>query len=190
MEIKDLFDIQTLGDVRISPDGTSVAIVIQRAFSAPATFRPYNMFGNDQADIWIMPADGGPIKNITGGAKDGIGFWGPVWSPDGERLALLSTAGGDNVRAYLWTKRSGRLQRLSDRGVDMGVGTEAARSNTGRQCSGLTNGGSLYQSCPRANSHRPSVSDDRHSAWPRKPGTRQPAGSSLLLVWKMTNTIP
>ncbi len=126
MEIRDLFDIQTLGDVRISPDGTSIAIVIQRAFSAPATFRPYNMFGNDQADIWIMPADGGPVRNITGGARGGIGYWGPVWSPDGKRLALLSTAGGDNVRAYVWTRSSGRLQRLSDRGVDMEVGTEAS----------------------------------------------------------------
>lgn len=48
-----------------------------------------------------------------------------MWSADGGRLALLSTAGGDNVRAYIWEKRSGRLVRVDERGVDMRVRTNA-----------------------------------------------------------------
>jgi len=125
MVVEDLFNLQTLGDVRISPDGGSIAIVIRRAWSDPETFRPYGMFGNDHADIWLLSSDGGAARNITRGAKDGIGYWNPVWSPDGQRLALLSTAGGDNIRAYVWDKRSGRLQRLSERGVDLMAGTDA-----------------------------------------------------------------
>jgi dipeptidyl aminopeptidase/acylaminoacyl peptidase len=125
MVVDDLFSLQTLGDVRMSADGSSIAVVIQRAWSNPETFRPYTMFGKDHADIWILPADGGPAKNITRGAKDGTGYWNPVWSPDGQRLALLSTKGGDNVRVYVWGKGSDRLQRMSERGVDLRAGASA-----------------------------------------------------------------
>jgi dipeptidyl aminopeptidase/acylaminoacyl peptidase len=125
MVIEDLFNIQAMTDVRMSPDGTSIAVVIQRAWSDPETYRPYPMFGNDQADIWILRAGGGPPRNITHGRENGSGYWNPVWSPDGERLALLSTEGGDNVRAYVWEKRSGRLKRVVDRGVDTTARTNA-----------------------------------------------------------------
>jgi dipeptidyl aminopeptidase/acylaminoacyl peptidase len=123
MVVDDLFNIETLTDVRLSPDGSTVAVVIQRAWSTPETYRPYSMFGNDQADIWLVQTTGGTPRNITHGARDGSGYWNPVWSPDGGRLALLSTAGGDNVRAYTWEKRSGRLLRVDERGVDMRVRT-------------------------------------------------------------------
>jgi dipeptidyl aminopeptidase/acylaminoacyl peptidase len=126
--VDDLFQLQTLEDVRVSPDGSSVAMVIQRAWADPETYRPYDMFGNDHADIWILPGSGGAPKNITNGRSQGSGYWNPVWSPDGQRLAMLSTAGGDNVRAYVWDKRTERLQRLSELGVDM----YAAMSATGR----------------------------------------------------------
>lgn len=125
MTVDDLFGIRTMTDVRMSPDGTLIAVVIQRAWSDPETYRPYTMFGNDQADIWIVPAAGGAPKNITNGASDGSGYWNPVWSPDGERLALLSTAGNDNVRAYVWEKRSGQVARVSERGVDTLMRTNA-----------------------------------------------------------------
>jgi len=125
MVVDDLFSLQTLGEVRVAADGSSIAAVIQRAWSNPETFRPYTMFGNDHADIWILPADSGSAKNIARGAKDGSGYWNPVWSPDGQRLTLLSTKGGDNVRVYVWTKGSDRLQRMSERAVDLRAGASA-----------------------------------------------------------------
>lgn len=128
--VEDLFAIETLSDVRLSPDGALIAVVIQRAWSDPEVYRPYPMFGNDHADVWILPATGGPPRNITQGSKDTSGYWSPVWSPDGERLALLSTAGRDNVRAYVWERRSGRLVRLADRGVELLTATNAAGEPT------------------------------------------------------------
>jgi len=125
MVVEDLFNLQAMTDVRMSPDGTSIAVVIQRAWSDPETYRPYAMFGNDHADVWILPAAGGPPRNITHGRKNGSGYWNLVWSPDGERLALLSTEGGDNIRAYVWEKRSGQLKRVADRGVDTRARTNA-----------------------------------------------------------------
>jgi dipeptidyl aminopeptidase/acylaminoacyl peptidase len=83
------------------------------------------MFGNDHADIWLCAASGGPPRNITHGDKNSSGYWNPVWSPDGERLALLSTAGGGNIRAYVWDRRSGQLARVAERGVDLRSRTNA-----------------------------------------------------------------
>ena len=82
MVVEDVFNLQTLGDIRISPDGTSIAFVQQRSWSDPETFRPYGMFGNDHADIWIMSAESGPARNITHVGKEGAGYWDPIWSPD------------------------------------------------------------------------------------------------------------
>src|SRR6267143_952447 len=82
MVVEDLFNIETLTDVRLSPDGSTLAVVIQRAWSNPETYRPYSMFGNDHANIWLVPTTGGTPRNITNGARDGFGYWHPAWSPD------------------------------------------------------------------------------------------------------------
>jgi hypothetical protein len=78
MTVDDLFNIEAMTDVRLSPDGSALAVVIQRAWSNPETCRPYSMFGNDQADIWIVPVAEGAPTNITHGAKDGTGYWNPL----------------------------------------------------------------------------------------------------------------
>jgi hypothetical protein len=77
-----------------------------------------------------LASDGGPARNIRHGANEGVGYWHPVWSPDSAHLALLTTAGGDNVRAYVWNRRSGTLKRLSDRGVDLTAGIDATGAGT------------------------------------------------------------
>src|SRR5262249_3651246 len=60
---------------------------------------------------------GGSPVNLTRGVSDSNGYWQPTWSPDGKYLALLSTRGGDNVRAWVREQGSGRLMKLSDRGI-------------------------------------------------------------------------
>jgi dipeptidyl aminopeptidase/acylaminoacyl peptidase len=152
MVVEDLFNLQAMTDVRMSPDGTSIAVVIQRAWSDPETYRPYAMFGNDHADVWILPAAGGPPRNITHGRKNGSGYWNLVWSPDGERLALLSTEGGDNIRAYVWEKRSGQLKRVADRGVDTRARTNAiGNENPLTRHRPARKGAALAFSCAPAN---------------------------------------
>jgi dipeptidyl aminopeptidase/acylaminoacyl peptidase len=125
LAVDDLFRLEALGNVAVSPDGRDVAVVVQRAWTDPRTFRPYDLFGNDHADLWLLPARGGPARNLTHGARDGSGYWNPVWSPGGRSVALLSTRGGDNVRLYVWDRGSGRLRRLTERGVDLRAGTNA-----------------------------------------------------------------
>src|SRR5262245_9131824 len=119
LTLDDLFSIEGIGDVAISPDGRSIAVVRRRPVSEARTYQQPFLGGDDRADVWLAPVEGGSMINITKGYEDQSGFWNPTWSPDGARLALLSTKGGDNVYLYVWEKATGRLTKLSKRGVSV-----------------------------------------------------------------------
>lgn len=112
----DLFRLEEIGDVALSPDGGSIAYVHRRPMAGHAEFQQGFMQGNDRADVWLAGVAGGVPRNLTGGAADGSGFWRPVWSPDGARLAMLSTRGG-GVRLWVWHRDSGRLEPWSTRSI-------------------------------------------------------------------------
>lgn len=118
MLVDDLLAIQRFGSIAASPDGQWLAVVISRANTKAETYRDVP-FDGGHADIWLVPSRGGESRNLTNGAADGSGFWNPVWSPDGKRLALLSTKGGGNIRPYVYELDSGLLVRLTERGADL-----------------------------------------------------------------------
>ena len=108
MTIDDLIGAVRIADPQVSPDGRSVAFV--RTTTNLAS-------GARNADIWIVAADGtSAAKLLVGGEKTENT---PRWSPDGKRLAFISTRDGDpniyladadggNVRAV--TKVAGGVQ--------------------------------------------------------------------------------
>jgi Tol biopolymer transport system component len=67
----------------LSPDGTELAITTDRS-------------GND--DIWIMPAEGGPMRQLT---TDPSPDWFARWSPDGEQMLFYGFRSGNRD---LWMK--------------------------------------------------------------------------------------
>src|SRR5438132_13270208 len=81
--IHDLLVTVRVADPQLSPDGRTVAYV--RTTTDLAT-------GKRNGDIWSVPVEGGtPRALITGEKADDT----PRWSPDGRRIAFISSRDGD-----------------------------------------------------------------------------------------------
>jgi len=120
----DLLKLEEVGQAALSPDGQWLAYSVKRQrLNHRQPTLPFLDY-NDRSDTWLVSTSGGQPQNLTNGASDGSGWWAPVWSPDSQRLALLSTRGG-NVRPWLWEKASRRLKQLTERGVDILTGDPA-----------------------------------------------------------------
>lgn len=113
----DLLAIERIDEVVPSPAGHAAAIVVIRARTAANAPPRFLMSGYDRADVWLTRGADGPAAPLTDGVRDGSGFYFPTWSPDGERLALLSTRGGA-VTPWIWTRSSGELRQLLPRSVE------------------------------------------------------------------------
>ncbi|MEM9501396.1 MAG: S9 family peptidase [Pseudomonadota bacterium] len=86
---QDLFDLAFATDPQISPDGDTIAYV-----------RRQNDIMTDRAvnSIWLIDVESGEQRPFAG--RNG-GAFSPRWSPDGSRVAYVSTEGGS---AQLWVK--------------------------------------------------------------------------------------
>jgi dipeptidyl aminopeptidase/acylaminoacyl peptidase len=98
---KDFYDIVSVDDVQVSPDGQWIAFV---RVSADRKDNSYDR------TIWLAPTDGGPLKPFTVGEKDHT----PRWSPDGKYLAFVSTRGEDKPQIYLIPTDGGEARRLTN----------------------------------------------------------------------------
>jgi dipeptidyl aminopeptidase/acylaminoacyl peptidase len=83
MRIADLITAVRVTEPALSPDGQTVAFV--RTTTNAET-------GKRNADIWVVPADGtSSSKLLIGGESSELT---PIYSPDGKRLAFISTRAG------------------------------------------------------------------------------------------------
>lgn len=130
LTVDDVLDTVAIDRATFSPDGEWVAAVVQR----PAQTGPLStgeVFGRaayetdpSRSDVWLVSRRTGERRNLTNGAARAAGYWCAAWSPDGTKLAMLSTnpegrepRGGDNVRLYVWDRASGAMTRMSDAAV-------------------------------------------------------------------------
>ena len=77
---KDLISMHRVSDPQISPDGKWVAYQVDTP-DYPANHMTH--------DIWIVAISGGNARQLT---HDGVSER-PRWSPDGKRVAILSSSG-------------------------------------------------------------------------------------------------
>ena len=105
--IDQSLSMQSVGGVRISPDGQYVAYTVTQA----------NWEENEFAQqIWIAVVASGERYQLTSGKKSSTS---PKWSPDSTRLAFLSERDGKR-QIYIIHPRGGEAQQLTseENGVD------------------------------------------------------------------------
>ncbi len=105
--VDDIFNLKSVGDPRISPEGEWVAFTVSQLDA--------DKDGSD-TDIWMAPIDGGEALRMTAGDKPETT---PRWSPDGRWLAFLSARGGETTQVWLLPRQGGEAQQLTE--IEQGV---------------------------------------------------------------------
>ena len=102
LEPSDIFELKTVSDPRISPDGAWIAYTVSSLDKKE---------DNSDTDIFMAPAAGGAPIKLTSSKKPETS---PRWSPDGRYLAFLSGRDGKKTQVYLLDRRGGDAQPLTD----------------------------------------------------------------------------
>jgi len=98
--VNDVAKIKTISDVRISPDGSKVAFTVESM----------NLEANKQdRDIYLVSTSSGEPVNLT---KDG-GSSSPRWSPNGSRIAFVSSKEG-KTSIWLMDYRGENRRKITD----------------------------------------------------------------------------
>lgn len=99
---RDLFSLQWVSDPQISPDGTQIAYV-----------RRANDIMTDRArpTIWLVDARTGAQSPLVAGAGSHMS---PRWSPDGKRIAYVSTSEGGTPQLFVRWIATGETARMTD----------------------------------------------------------------------------
>lgn len=98
---RDLFDLQWASDPQISPDGTQIAYV-----------RRANDIMTDRARsaIWLVDVRTGAQSPLVAGPGS---HQSPRWSPDGKRLAYVSSAEGGAPQLFVRWMATGQAARIT-----------------------------------------------------------------------------
>jgi dipeptidyl aminopeptidase/acylaminoacyl peptidase len=101
-EGRDLFALQVATDPQIHPDGKVVAY----------TRVSYDvMKDKGRSSIWIVDTQSGVQRPLVSGAGN---HSSPRWSPDGSRLAYVSTAEGGKPQMFVRWMQSGEAARIAE----------------------------------------------------------------------------
>jgi dipeptidyl aminopeptidase/acylaminoacyl peptidase len=99
---KDVFALQWVEDPQMRPDGHAVAYV--RMSYDIMSDRP-------QSTLWLMDIDTGTQTPVASGPGS---HFSPRWSPDGKRLAYVSSAEGGQPQLFVRWMQTGQVARITD----------------------------------------------------------------------------
>lgn len=99
IQFDDMIAMHRVSDPQISPDGKWVAYVVST---------PDMAANHSSSNIWLVPATGGEERQITRAGSDAR----PRWSPDGQRLAFISSRDGTS-QVYTISPYGGEASRLT-----------------------------------------------------------------------------
>jgi dipeptidyl aminopeptidase/acylaminoacyl peptidase len=96
-----LYELAWLEEVRLSPDGAQLAYVLVSVDRQANTYR---------RAIYVVAAAGGQPRRFTQGKKQDRQ---PRWSPDGRRLAFVSTRDDERGQLYVIESDGGEARQVS-----------------------------------------------------------------------------
>jgi acylaminoacyl-peptidase len=108
LTVEDEFQIQLPIDPQISPDGKKIVYI--RQFADPMTDKRY-------ANLWLVTAGADQRPLTSGNRFDST----PRWSPDGTRIAYLSSVDGKSQLYVRWmdSGQSARITNLDEAPADI-----------------------------------------------------------------------
>ncbi len=99
---RDLFDLQWVEDPQIRPDGHAIAYV-RMSYDI--------MTDSPRSTLWLMDVDTGAQTPVATGSGS---HFSPRWSPDGKRLAYVSSAEGGQAQLFVHWMQTGQAARITD----------------------------------------------------------------------------
>lgn len=100
---QDLWSMARVGSPALSPDGSTVLYTV--------TTYDLEEF-RSHTEIWRVPVSGGdPQPFITSESGSNSG---PSWSPDGRRIAFVSSRGGNGAQLYLMPASGGEARPITN----------------------------------------------------------------------------
>ena len=114
---EDLYKINFIGAVQISPDGKSVAYVVSR-MNGPAD--------KYYTNLWLADVATGRTREITTSNGDD----GPAWSPDSRHIAFVRALPKKRPQIYVYDIGTGRARQLTK--LKTGAG-DPLYSNNGKR---------------------------------------------------------
>ena len=125
----NLIRIKQISDPQLSPKGDLIAFVVT------VIDKEENI---SNSDIWIVSSDGGEMRRLTSSPQ---ADYNPRWSPDGKKIAFISTRGG-SPQIWLIDPFRGEASPLTR--ISSGV-NGFVQSPTGKY---LAFSSSIYPDCP------------------------------------------